>query len=146
VIDRKFIGTEAPVQSIEVEKYPIRFFALAIGETNPIHSDEQAAKAAGYRSIVAPLTYAACLNGMCADPLWIFREVGAPMERLLHGEQAYTYHRPIVAGDVLTFRTRVVDITEKKGGALELIETNTTATNQNGEPVVDVRAIVILRN
>ena len=147
MIDRKFIGAEAPARSIEVEKYPIRFFALAIGETNPIHSDEAAAKAAGFRSIVAPPTYAGCLNVMCADPRnTLFHRLGVAMERVLHGEQSFTYHKPIVAGDVLTFRSRVADIYDKKDGALEFIVNDTVIDNQDGERVVDMRVVMVVRN
>jgi acyl dehydratase len=147
VIDRNFIGAEAPPRSIEVEKYPIRFFALAIGETDPIYSDEAAAQAAGYRSLVAPPTYVACLNNLCANPRTsLFQRMGVPMERVLHGEQSMTYHRPVIAGDILTFRSRVTDIYDKKGGALEFIVNDTAVTDQHGESVADMRAVIVVRN
>ncbi len=147
MIDRKFIGAEGPLRSIEVEKYPIRFFALAIGETNPIHSDEAAAKAAGYASLVAPPTFVSCLSSMAADPSTsLFQRMNIPMERVLHGEQNFTYHRPVVAGDVLTFRSKVADIYEKKNGALEFIVNETTISNQRDEHVADMSFVLIVRN
>lgn len=147
MIDKKFIGAETPARSIEVEKYPIRFFAQAIGETNPIHTDEAAAKAAGFRSLVAPPTYAFCLNSMASDARSsLFQEMGVRMERVLHGEQSFTYHKPIVAGDVLTFRSKIADIYDKKSGALEFIVQETPVTNQRGERVVDMRSVIVVRN
>ena len=56
-----------PEFSIEVENYPLRFFATTIGDLDPIRHDEAAARAAGYRSLVAPPTYVSCLINM-ADP------------------------------------------------------------------------------
>jgi acyl dehydratase len=147
LIDKTFIGTETPARSIQVEKYPIRFFALAIGETNPIHTDETAAKAAGYRSLVAPPTFAFCLNNMCADARsTLFRDMGVRMERILHGEQRFTYQQPIVAGDTLTFRSKIADIYDKKDGLLEFIAQETTVSNQRGERVVDLRSVIVMRN
>jgi acyl dehydratase len=150
MIDKKFIGTESPPVSIEVEKYPIKFFALSIGELDPIHHDEAAAKAAGYRSLVAPPTYAFCLNSMAAQGggarNTLYQQMGVRMERVLHGEQTFTYHKPIVAGDRLTFRQKVSDIYDKKGGALDFIVQDTAVTNQNGERVVDMRTVIVVRN
>ena len=147
MIDRKFIGVEAPARSIEVEKYPIRFFAEAIGETDPIHTDEAAAKAAGFASLVAPPTYAFCLDNMAVEPRsTLFRDMGVRMERVLHGEQSFTYHRPIVAGDVLTFRSKVTDIYDKKAGALDFIVQDTPVINQRGELVANLRSVIVVRN
>ncbi|MBI1211762.1 MAG: MaoC family dehydratase [Alphaproteobacteria bacterium] len=150
MIDKKFIGTESPPVSIEVEKYPIRLFALSIGETNPIHTDEAAAKAAGYASLVAPPTYAFCLNSMAAQGggarNTLYQDMGVNMARVLHGEQSFTYHKPIVAGDVLTFRPKIVDIYDKKNGTLDFIVQETAVTNQRGERVVDTRTVIVVRN
>ncbi len=57
MIDRKHIGYAPPPTLWTVEKGRIAFFAKVIGLTDPIHTDEAAAKAAGYRGIVAPPTF-----------------------------------------------------------------------------------------
>ncbi|HWM65134.1 MAG TPA: MaoC family dehydratase N-terminal domain-containing protein [Steroidobacteraceae bacterium] len=148
MIDKKFIGSETPVRTFEVERYPIRCFARAIGETNPIHSDEAAAQRAGFRSLVAPPTFAFCVNMMASDAALgqLFREMGVSFLNLLHGEQSFTYHQPIVAGDVLTLRSRIVDVYEKKGGALGFIVFETAVANERGERVVDLRNVSVVRN
>lgn len=61
-MDRSATGRESKPLVNEVEKGAIRRFAEALGETNPIHFDEGAARAAGYRSIVAPLTFPTALR------------------------------------------------------------------------------------
>ena len=56
MVDKKFIGYEVPPTLWDVEKGRIRFFAEVIGNADPIYLDEAAAKAAGYRNVVAPPT------------------------------------------------------------------------------------------
>jgi len=61
-VDRNAIGRESKPALNEVEKGAIRRFAEALGETNPIYFEEAAARAAGYRSIVAPPTFPTSLR------------------------------------------------------------------------------------
>ena len=147
MIDRKFIGKQEPVVSIEVEKYPIRFFAEAIGATERIHFDEDAARAAGYRSLVAPPTYVMCLGSLAEpDNSRMLIEMGIDPARVLHGEQHFDYHQPVCAGDRLEYRTRVTDIYEKKGGALGFVALETGVTNQTGAAVAEMRLTIVVRN
>ena len=147
IIDHKFIGRTEPVTRMEVEKYPIRFFAMAIGATDPIHVDEEAARAAGYRSVVAPPTYALCAQSLAEQyESKMFADLGVDPGRVLHGEQGFSYHEPICAGDKLEFRTRITDIYDKKGGALEFIVTQTDITNQTGAVVAESRTVIVVRN
>jgi len=69
-----------------------------------------------------------------------------PIERLLHGEQSFTYSTPVCAGDVLTLKAKVADIVDKKGGAMELITHRTTVTNQRGETVGEMSSVLVVRN
>lgn len=149
MIDPKFIGTGSEPASVEVEKSQIRFFAKTIGEANPIHHDEAAARAAGYRSLVAPPTFAFCLQSMAQSDSGgpsILKRLGVDLSRILHGEQQFTYHAPICAGDTVTFRDRIADIYAKKGGALEFIVNDIEATNDRGEKVVTMRTVIVVRN
>jgi hypothetical protein len=61
-VDRNATGRESKPAVNEVEKGAIRRFAEAIGETNPIYFEESAARAAGYRSVVAPPTFPTTLR------------------------------------------------------------------------------------
>ena len=117
MIDRRFIGYRSRPFEVEVEKGRLRLFAKAIGERNPIYSDELAARAAGYRSLPVPPTFFFCLEMERPDPYDWFHELGIPVGRVLHGEQSFTYHRIACAGDLLTFDAEVTDIYDKKGGA-----------------------------
>ncbi|MDP6182373.1 MAG: MaoC family dehydratase N-terminal domain-containing protein [Gammaproteobacteria bacterium] len=146
MIDRKFIGSKAPPFEAEIEKGRLRLFAKAIGETDPIYSDESTARAAGYRSIPVPPTFLFCLEMEQPDPYRWFREMGIPLPHALHGGQAFRYLQTACAGDVLTFNSEVADIYDKKGGELEFVVQDVTITDQNGEPVADFRRTVVIRN
>jgi len=146
MIDKKHIGRTMPAQTFDVEKGQLRFFATAIGETNPVYTDEDAAKAAGYPSLPAPPTFGFCLE-MESNSLWDnFEAMGVPVGKILHGNQYFTPHAPICAGDRITFVTKVTDIQEKKGGALEFITEDSTATNQDGVLVAELRRVIVVRN
>ncbi len=146
MIDRKHIGTVLPKAVLEIEKGRLRFFAKAIGETDPIYTDEAAAKAAGYRSLPAPPTFifAAELDSNTLVPA--LKGMGVNLQRVLHGEQQYTYHAPICAGDTITIESKFTDIYDKKNGALEFLVKESAVTNQHGTRVADMRFVVVVRN
>lgn len=146
MIDKKHIGRTTPPMTFDIEKGRLRFFAKAIGETNPIYSDEAAAKAAGYVSLPAPPTFLFCLE-METNSLWDnIAAMGVPVGKILHGSQSFTYHAPVCAGDRITFVTKVSDIYDKKGGALEFIVEDSTATNQDGVLVGELQRVIVVRN
>jgi acyl dehydratase len=146
MIDKQHIGRTTTPQTVDVEKGRLKFFAKAIGETNPIYIDEAAAKAAGYRALPAPPTFTFCLE-METNSLWDnIAAMGVPVGKILHGSQAFKYHAPICAGDRVTFQTKVSDIYDKKGGALEFIVEDTTAKNQDGVLVAELQRVIVVRN
>ncbi|MDN7139856.1 MaoC family dehydratase N-terminal domain-containing protein [Pseudomonas sp. JQ170] len=143
--DKSLIGRSLGVSSAEVEKGRLRFFAKAIGETDPVYTDEAVAKAAGYKSLPVPPTFLMCLQSEGRDLVEQLNIYGFDLGRILHAEQGFTYHKPAVAGDVLTFDTRVVDVYEKRGGALQFVVNETRVTNQDGEHIADIRSSLVQR-
>ncbi|MFN7130670.1 MAG: MaoC family dehydratase N-terminal domain-containing protein, partial [Myxococcales bacterium] len=95
MLDRRIIGRNFPPLLNEIEKGAIRRFADSYGDTNPIHRDEEAAKAAGYRNVVAPPTFPATLE----TSVDFFDLLGIRHRTVLVGEQSFEYHQPICAGD-----------------------------------------------
>ena len=146
MIDRKSIGLKSPPFDAEVEKGRLRLFAKAIGETNPIYSDETAAQDAGYRSILMPPTFLFCLEMEQPDPYQWFRELGIPLPRALHGGQSFQYHEAACAGDVMTFNSEIMDVYAKKNGALEFVVQDVTITNQNSAAVAEFTRTLAIRN
>ena len=129
-----------------MEKGRLRFFAKAIGETNPIYFDEKAAHAAGHRALLVPPTFLFCLEMEAPDPAAIRNLLGLDYRRLLHGEQGFVYNAPAYAGDTLTFEQRIEDIYDKKNGALEFVLRKTKVTNQDQQWVADLRTVTVMRN
>ncbi|UVE19602.1 MaoC family dehydratase N-terminal domain-containing protein [Pseudomonas sp. LS44] len=144
--DTSLIGRSLGVTSAELEKGRLRFFAKSIGETDPVYTDEAAAHAAGYRSLPMPPSFLFCLEREGRDNDHIVEGImGFSLGRILHAEQSFSYHRMAFAGDVLTFDSRIVDVYEKKNGALQFVVTETRVTNQHGEHIADVRASTVQR-
>lgn len=146
MIDRAFIGREFPPLEVDVERGQLKFFAKAMGQADPIYTDEAAAKAAGFRDLPAPPTFMVALELKQPDPFQIYRDMGIDMNRVLHGEQKFRYGASICAGDRIVLKTRVVDIYDKKGGAMEFVTLGTSAFNQNGEDVGGTTRVLIVRN
>jgi hypothetical protein len=146
-IDRaRFLGYELPPHTTTVDAWRLAFFAKAIGETDPVYSDLAAAKAAGHPSIPLPPTFIFCLEQGRPNAYKLMDDMGIHISRILHGEQHFEYRRPVYAGDVLTFRTKITDIYDKKGGALEFFVRATSVTNQRDEAVAENRGVVVVRN
>lgn len=144
--DMSLIGRSLGVTTTEVEKGRLRFFAKAIGETDPVYTDEAAAKAAGYKSLPVPPSFLTCLEGEGRDQNELVEgALGFDITRILHAEQEFTYHQMAFAGDCLTFDSRIVDVYEKKGGALQFAVLGTRVSNQRGEHVADIRSTLVQR-
>jgi acyl dehydratase len=153
---RAAIGVEGSPSTLEVEKTNCRMFARAVGHTDPIFFDEAAAKARGYRGIVAP-------PGFLGTP--IFRPGGGggapgefggrgfsvPYKRVLNGGTDYEYFPDgpdgdvICAGDTITARTKISGFEEATGslGPMLITKRETTYTNQNGKVVARMYGTVI---
>lgn len=146
MIDKKWIGHELQASVLPIERTRLRFFAKAIGETDPVYTDAQAARDAGYADIPAPPTFlfAAELDSGVTDGL--LADLGIPLAKLLHGEQGFEYHRPACAGDTVTVRSKITDVYDKKNGALEFVVKTSRATNQHGELVAEMRIVLVCRH
>ncbi|KDP86099.1 acyl dehydratase [Cupriavidus sp. SK-3] len=146
MVDKKWIGHEIGSSVLPVERGRLKFFAKAIGETNPVYLDESAAREAGYADLPAPPTFLFTAELDSGAMFGLLERLGVPIRKVLHGEQSFEYLGPIVAGDTVTVTSRVKDIYEKKGGGLEFIETESQVANQRGEPVGRLRSLTVVRN
>ena len=127
-VDTSVIGKPTSARRVRVERGPIEFFATAVQDANPIYHDAGAAAAAGFSGIPAPPTFSFVMGHLGTrgeeqppDPTGgknpMFGVMGELMAKgglVLHGEQEFIYHRPIVEGDVLDGEGRVTDIYEKE--------------------------------
>lgn len=146
MLDKKYIGYETTRFSVDVEKGRLRFFAKATGQTDPVYIDEAAAKDAGYPSLPVPPTFLFCLEMEGPKPTEVRDLLGIDLGKLLHGEQGFVYHAMAFAGDRLSFAARIVDIYDKKGGALEFVVIETRVTNQHDALVAELRKVTVVRH
>jgi len=125
----------------QVSRVKVREFAAAVGETSPLCSDVAAARAAGYPDLVAPATFAVipAFRGLGE----VMARIGAPLQRQVHGEQGFTHHRPITAGDVLT-TTATAERIRNVGGNL-FVTVSCRVADELGEPVTTARSVVVVR-
>jgi acyl dehydratase len=147
MLDQSAVGrTFTPVTAC-VEPGRLRFFLDILGERNPLFRDGDAARAVGFSAAPVPPTYLFCLEMMdAAEPFEFLTALGIDLARVLHGEQRFNYHAPVVVGETLTFMSSVTSVTDKKGGAMTLVEVKTEVTNQNGIHVADTWRTIVVRN
>lgn len=146
MIDRRQVGRTWDPWVTEVEKGQLKLLAKALGETRPIYTDEAAAVAAGYRSVLAPLTFPYCLMADGPGGQQYLRDVGIPTERMLHAEFSLTAIDVICAGDRVRTTRRLADIIVKKGGALEFAVFECEFTNCADERLVArVKSLMAVR-
>lgn len=151
MIDRDaHIGVVSEPRTVLVEAGFLKFFAKATGETDPAYFDEEAARTAGHPAIPMPPTYLFSLQMSApakrGDVFDKAGGMGISMDKVLHGEQGFTYHRPIHAGDRITITTTTRDIYAKKGGALEFVVHETIFENAEGELCAEARQVTVVRN
>jgi len=137
---RKSIGIESEPTIVEIEKEPIRRFAAAMGNPNPLHFDEEYAKKHGFRSIVAPPGFNPLyfFHIKTAEPQEEAREIRSRFTHGLNGGGEYEFFQPIQAGDILSITHRTSDIYERDGrmGKMIFIISETICRNVKGEIVL----------
>jgi acyl dehydratase len=147
MVDQSAVGRSFTPVTARVEPGRLRYFLDTLGEHNPVYRDEAAARAAGYSARPVPPTYLFCLELMDAEhPFEFLTELKIDLARVLHGEQRFIYHAPVVVGDTLTFKSHVSGVTDKKGGAMTMVVVETEITNQHGAHVADTARTIVVRN
>jgi acyl dehydratase len=117
-----------------VGREKIREYAAAIQSEDPLHYDEDAARAAGYPNVVAPLTFIAIPGRQVQLDIFRNFDVGINLARVIHRDQKITYHRPICAGDKLYFDSWLESVVESFGAVISTLRTE--VTDQDGKPVM----------
>jgi acyl dehydratase len=128
------VGKEWPATSYEVGKEKIREYATVIGLDNPVYFDREAAKAAGYRDVVAPPMFCVVYSAPALGPAMFDPEVEMNFAAMVHGSQQFEWDEPAVVGDEITTSAKCLEIFEKDGKGFYVFETN--SVNQNGDQVV----------
>ena len=127
------IGKTYPPFEYEVGREKIREYANAVGETNQVYFDRQAARDAGFRDVVAPPMFAVVYSAGSVGPPIFDPDIELNFAMMVHGGQEFVWGEPVVAGDEITTTASVKDISEKDGRGYYVFES--VSTNQRGEQV-----------
>ena len=143
-LDAGLVGRSYPPSAVyEVGREKIAEFATALGDADPVHRDPAAARAAGHADVIAPPTFAIVLslgagNVVVEDP-----DVDIDYSRVVHGEQTFRHHRPIVAGDRLVAVLHVDAI--KAAGGHSMVTTRSEIATEDGEAVCTASSTLVVR-
>ena len=128
------LGKEYPPFEYEVGREKIREYSYAIGATNQVHFDRDAAQAAGYRDVVAPPMFAVVYSAGSVGPGVLDPEVGINLALMLHGSQEFVWGEPVCSGDAITTVTTFKSHEERDGRSYYVFES--VSTNQDGQETV----------
>jgi acyl dehydratase len=160
-VDTSVIGKPVAPSTIVLERGPATNFAKAVKDDNPIFADPGAAKDAGFDNIPIPPTYGFAFAHWgqlpeiqpdgANEPSPVMAIIGNLMKSgglILHGEQAFTYHAPVVVGDTLSSTGKISDIYEKtssNGKVMTFVSSENEYRNQRGELVLTSTMTLIHR-
>lgn len=151
-VDTSVIGKSTGVSKVTVERGPVANFAQAVLDENPIYRSPDAAKEAGFGAIPAPPTFSFAIRHwgqfpeqQPPDPTGgenpmhkIMGDLFSQGGMVLHGEQEFEYHRPLLVGDVLVGEGKIADVYEKesKGRTMTFIVMETVWREEQSNDVV----------
>ena len=132
-----------PVAPYLVGREKVREFARAVFAGHPIHSDPEAARAAGYPDVVAPPTFPIVVTGATLQQLLDDADAGVDFTRVVHGDQRFTFTRPIVAGDELTATMTITSV--KSIGGHSMVTAESSIADATGAHVVTATSTLVVR-
>lgn len=143
-LDPSYVGrTYPPTAPYLVGREKIREFATAIGATDPLYHDSEAARRLGHPDIVAPPTFPVVITMASGRQIVEDPGLGVDYSRVVHGDQRFSYRRPVFAGDELVCVSVIEEIVQR--GGHDFLTSRTEVTTVAGEPVVTVWAKLVVR-
>jgi acyl dehydratase len=132
-----------PTAPYLVGREKVREFARAVFATDPASFDLDAARAAGHADLVAPPTFSIVVQQLSLDQLLADPEADIDFSRVVHGDQRFTFTRPVIAGDELTGTLTVTAV--KSLGAHSMVTAETVIVDAAGEHVVTSTSTLVVR-
>ncbi len=132
-VNADVIGKTFAPATYAVGREKIREYAHAVGETDPLYLDVEAARAAGYVDVVAPPMFAVVYSLPAVWPALFDEEVGIDFAHMVHGGQEFTWGPLVVAGDEITTTASLKDASERRGNDFFVFES--VSVNGRGETV-----------
>jgi acyl dehydratase len=127
------IGRTYPATTYAVGREKVREYAAAVGETNPLYLDVDAARRAGHADVVAPPMFAVVYAGPSVMQGLFDPDLKIDFAHLVHGSQEFRWGPLVVAGDEIATTTAVKEVTQRAGLSFYVFET--VSRNQHGETV-----------
>lgn len=147
MVDQSDVGRSFAPLTAYVEARRLRCFLSALNEKNRIYREEKPAHDSGYLAIPIPPTYLFCLQMLDNEsPYEFLAELQIEPSCVLHGEQSFSYHAPILVGDTLTIVSTVTDVAEKAAGSLTRVVIESNIRNQHDVHVADMFCTILVRN
>lgn len=150
---KRFIGKAGEPLIMEVEKGPIRRFADAVGDPNPLYRDEEYARKSRYGAIIAPPGFYGwpVQGGDLRAGLDIRREITDFLaergyQRLIERDIEFEFMHPVYAGDRLIALSRIADVYQRQGkkGERFSIVIEITFTKQKTKVVARLRQTLVI--
>jgi acyl dehydratase len=143
-VNKDYAGRSFPAtQPYEVSRVKIAEFADAIGDPSPVYRDRDAAVAAGYPDVIAPPTFPIVVTMAASGQAIADPGLGINYALVVHGEQRFSYARPLRAGDVVTAQSTIETI--KTLGRNVVLTTRTEVMTVAGEPVCTAYSTLVER-
>jgi acyl dehydratase len=143
MIARDHIGYTTTPTRVPVDAWRVKLFCQAIGETDPVYWNADAARAAGHRACPVPATFLKALESEHCASAVLLERLDAPMTKVLHAEQSFEYRQPVYVGDVVEIERSVTDIYDKRNGALTFIVVQTRYRVQAADAASSVQTILV---
>lgn len=121
-----------PTAAYEVSAAKIDEFARAIGDDNPAYRGPEA---------IAPPTFVAVISSAAWDSMFADPELGLARRRFVHGDQRFTYRRPLRAGDTIQ-ATLTIDKVRNRG-ASDIISSSVEVETLDGELICTAEATFV---
>ncbi|MFJ6610561.1 MaoC family dehydratase N-terminal domain-containing protein [Streptomyces sp. NPDC091289] len=143
-LDQSFVGrTYPPTPAYEVGREKIREFAEAVGDTHPAYVDVEAARALGHADVIAPPTFVFSITYRAAGEVVQDPQLGLDYSRVVHGDQKFSYVRPVRAGDRLTVTSTIESIKSMAGN--DIVDIRGDVYDEAGELVVSALTKLVAR-
>jgi acyl dehydratase len=137
MLSQDLVGRELTPFIYRTEATKIRHFVKSLGLADAVFVDREAAGARGFDDVPAPPGLILFVSAQDSYGE-VFGALGLSYTNDLSAELDLTFHRPVVAGDELSGRTKVVGITQKEGsrGIVQFLKLETRYYDTSDELVL----------